>query len=199
MLSAGRPLPNVRVRVLSDAQDGSRRDLPERQVGELALQSDCLLTGYFHRPDLTELAFYEGWYLTGDLGYVADGEVYVSGRRKDLIIVGGKNVHPQDLETLAGEVPGVHPGRVVAFGVFNTDAGTEDVVVVAEMDEDQLAGDEQARYALADAVRQHINRGSDVAVRQVHLVGPRWVLKTSSGKVARAANREKYLAEQAAG
>ncbi len=200
MLSAGRPLPNVRLRVLADAgPDGVRRELPERHVGELALQSDCLLTGYFHRPDLTDLAFYEGWYLTGDLGYVADGEVYVSGRRKDLIIVGGKNVHPGDLETLAGEVPGVHPGRVVAFGVFNTDAGTEEVIVVAEMDEEQLAGDDQARYALADAVRQYINRGSDVAVRQVHLVGPRWVLKTSSGKVARAANREKYLAEQAAG
>jgi len=200
MLSAGRPLPNVRVRVLDDA----RNDLPERHVGELALQSDCLLTGYFHRDDATAQAFHEGWYLTGDLGYVADGEVYVSGRRKDLIIVGGKNVYPQDLETLAGEVPGVHPGRVVAFGVFNAEAGTEDVVLVAEVDDADLTagadadGAELARNALTDAVRQYINRGSDVAVRQVYLVGPRWVLKTSSGKVARAANREKYLAEQAA-
>ncbi len=201
MLSAGKPLPNVRVRVLAAAQDGLRRELPERRVGEIALQSDCLLTGYFHRPDLTEQAFVDGWYLTGDLGYLADGEVYVSGRRKDLIIVGGKNVHPQDLETLAGEVAGVHPGRVVAFGVFDADAGTEEVVVVAEVDEADLpaAAPERhlAQQALADAVRQHINRGSDVAVRQVYLVGPKWVLKTSSGKLARAANREKYLAELA--
>ena len=201
MLSAGKPLPNVRVKVLADAgADGRRGELPERRVGELALQSDCLLTGYFHRPDLTEQAFIDGWYLTGDLGYMADGQVYVSGRRKDLIIVGGKNVHPQDLEALASEVPGVHPGRVVAFGVFNTDAGTEDVVLVAEVDELEVAdpATEEVRAALANAIRQHINKGSDVAVRQVHLVGPKWVLKTSSGKTARAANREKYLAETAA-
>jgi acyl-CoA synthetase (AMP-forming)/AMP-acid ligase II len=187
MLSAGRPLPNVRLRVLDD----QRRDLPERHVGELALQSDCMLTGYYNRPDLTAQALLDGWYLTGDLGYMVDGEVYVTGRIKDLIIVGGKNVHPQDLEALAAEVPGVHPGRVAAFGIFNADLGTEDVVVAAEVDTD----DETARAQLANEIRQHINRGSDVAVRQVYLVGPQWVLKTSSGKVARAANREKYLQE----
>jgi acyl-CoA synthetase (AMP-forming)/AMP-acid ligase II len=177
----------VRLRVLDD----QRRDLPERHVGELALQSDCMLTGYYNRPDLTAQALLDGWYLTGDLGYMVDGEVYVTGRIKDLIIVGGKNVHPQDLEALAAEVPGVHPGRVAAFGIFNADLGTEDVVVAAEVD----TADETARAQLANEIRQHINRGSDVAVRQVHLVGPQWVLKTSSGKVARAANREKYLQE----
>ena len=187
MLSAGRPLPNVRVRVL----DEQRRDVPTRQVGELALHSDCMLSGYYNRPDLSERAFHDGWYLTGDLGYVVDGEVYVTGRMKDLIIVGGKNVHPQDLEALASEVPGVHPGRVVAFGLFNTDLGTEDVALVAEVDTDDPA----ARQQVAEAIRQRINKGSDVAVRVIHIVGPRWVLKTSSGKVARAANREKYLGE----
>jgi acyl-CoA synthetase (AMP-forming)/AMP-acid ligase II len=191
MLSAGPPLPNVRVRVL-DAERSERRELPERRVGELALQSDCMLTGYYHRPDLTAKAFHDGWYLTGDLGYIANGEVYVSGRIKDLIIVGGKNVHPQDLEALAAEVSGVHPGRVVAFGVFNSDLGTEDVVVVAETDSE----DDAERARIAEEIRQHINRGSDVAVRAVQVVGPRWVLKTSSGKLARAANRDKYLAGQ---
>jgi hypothetical protein len=92
---------------------------------------------------------------------------------------------------LASEVEGVHPGRVVAFGLFNPDLGTEDVALVAEVD----STDEAERQRVADAIRQRINKGSDVAVRVVHLVGPRWVLKTSSGKVARAANREKYLAE----
>jgi|SRR5579859_324368 len=187
LLSAGRPLANVRVRVL----DEQRRDLPERRVGEIALQSDCMLTGYYNRPDLTERAFFEGFYLTGDLGYQAAGELYVTGRKKDLIIVGGKNVHPQDLEALAAEVSGVHPGRVVAFGVFDDEAGTEDVVLVAEADTEL----EEERQAIGDAVRLRINQGSDVAVRRVHVVGPRWVLKTSSGKVARAANREKYLNE----
>jgi fatty-acyl-CoA synthase len=191
LLSAGPPLPNVRVRVL----DERRAELPERHVGEIALQSDCMLTGYYHRPDLTAQAFHAGWYLTGDLGYLADGEVYITGRKKDLIIVGGKNVYPQDLETLASEAPGVHPGRVAAFGVFNADQGTEEVVLVAEVD----SADEDERAQIANDVRQRINRGSDVAVRYVHLVGPRWVLKTSSGKVARAANREKYLSEIEAG
>ncbi len=191
LLSAGKPLPNVQVRVLETTPSGDYRDLPERHIGEIALRSDCMLSGYYNRPDLTEKAFYEGWYLTGDLGYLADGELYVTGRKKDLIIVGGKNVYPQDLERLASDVPGVHPGRVVAFGVLNAGAGTEDVVMVAEVD----TGDLDERQAIADAIRQHVTRGSDVALRQVYIVGARWLLKTSSGKTARAANRDKYLAE----
>jgi fatty-acyl-CoA synthase len=191
LLSAGKPLPNVAVRVL----DEQRQDVADRRIGEIALRSDCMLSGYYNRADLTERAFHDGWYLTGDLGYQAGGELYVTGRKKDLIIVGGKNVHPQDLETLASEVPGVHPGRVVAFGVFDDEAGTEDVVVVAEADtENGSAPSEDEQQRLADEIRQRINRGSDVSVRQVHVVGARWILKTSSGKLARAANREKFLA-----
>ena len=130
MLSAGRALPNVAVQILGS--DGA--PLPERHVGEIALRSDCMLSGYYRRPDETAKAFLDGWYLTGDLGYLANGELYVSGRKKDLIIVGGKNIYPQDIEQLAMQVPGVHPGRVVAFGIFNEDLGTEDVVLVAEVD-----------------------------------------------------------------
>ncbi len=187
MVSSGRPIDNTRVRVL----DAQRRDLPERRVGELAIQSDCMLTGYYHRDDLTQQAFHEGWFLTGDLGYVADGEVFVTGRRKDLIIVGGKNIAPQDLERVASDVPGVHPGRVVAFGVYNETAGTEDVVIVAEAD----AEDEDERLRIGDAIRAAISRGSDVVLRDAYVVGAKWLLKTSSGKIARSANRDKYLAE----
>jgi fatty-acyl-CoA synthase len=117
------------------------------------------------------------------------GEVFVVGRKKDMIIVGGKNIYPQDLETLTGEVPGVHPGRVVAFGVYNDELGTEDVVIVAEGE--NANPDELER--LSDAVRLHVTKNSAVALRRVEIVGPRWILKTSSGKVARAANKEKYL------
>ncbi len=184
-VSSGKPLPNVVLRVL----DAQRRDLPEGEIGEIAIKSDCMLSEYYHRPDATAEAFHEGFYLTGDLGYVHRGEVFVTGRKKDLIIVGGKNVYPQDLEQLASEVPGVHPGRVAAFGVFNEALGTEDVVIVAETDIE----DEEARARLAEAVREHLTRNSDVAVRVVQLVPPRWLIKTSSGKVARSANREKYL------
>ena len=193
LLTAGRPLPNVQVRVVEDTAsiDGQHHDLPDRAIGEIALRSDCMLTGYYNRPDITSKAFDDGWYLTGDLGYLASGELYVTGRKKDLIIVGGKNVYPQDLERLAGEVPGVHPGRVVAFGVLNADAGTEDVVVVAEVD----TTDEIERDAIGDAVRRYVTQSSDVALRVVRIVEPRWLLKTSSGKIAHAANRDKYLAE----
>jgi acyl-CoA synthetase (AMP-forming)/AMP-acid ligase II len=137
------------------------------------------------------MAFRDGWFLTGDYGYISNGEVYVTGRKKDIIIVGGKNVYPQDLEMLVYEVDGVHPGRAVAFGIYDEQAGTEEVVVVAETD--SLSPEEQQQ--LANRIRQHVTKNSAIALRYVHTVGPKWILKTSSGKPARLANREQYLAE----
>jgi fatty-acyl-CoA synthase len=192
MLSAGRPIEGTQIRVL----DPQGNELPERRIGEIALQSNCMLTGYYHRPDLTLNAFLDGWYLTGDLGYIADGELYVTGRKKDLIIVGGKNIYPQDLERLAGEVEGVHPGRVAAFGVFNDQIGTEEVVIVAEADLDASASSQVDKESIAAEIRKKVTRGSDVALRFVQIVDRNWLIKTSSGKVARAANRDKYIAEQ---
>ncbi|MBE0698956.1 MAG: AMP-binding protein, partial [Anaerolineaceae bacterium] len=172
----------------------------ERQIGELVVRSNCMLAGYYHRTEETERAFIDGWYWTGDLGYIADGELYVTGRKKDLIIVGGRNIVPQDLEALAGEVPGVHPGRVAAFGIFNEKLGTEEVALVAEVDlPNEQQYDEEACRALEDAIRLTVNRGSAVALRYLRLVGPRWLVKTSSGKTARSANREKFLTELASG
>jgi fatty-acyl-CoA synthase len=194
MLSCGQPVENVEIRVVDDA----RRELPDRHLGEVMLRSDCMLSGYYHRDDLTEKAFQDGWYLTGDLGYRADGEVYITGRKKDLIIVGGKNVYPQDLESLASEVPGIHPGRVVAFGVFNEEMGTEEVVIVAEKDADVENPAGAGPESLSNAVRARVTRGSDIALRQVKVVERGWLLKTSSGKIARNANRDKFLAEKAA-
>jgi fatty-acyl-CoA synthase len=193
LLSAGRPIQNTRLRVVG----ASGQNLPDRHIGEIALQSDCMLTGYYHRPDLTEKAFLDGWYLTGDLGYLASGELYITGRKKDLIIVGGKNIYPQDLERLANEVEGVHPGRAVAFGIFDEQAGTEDVVIVAETDDEDGFLEREKADRIAEEIRQRVNRGSDVALRYVKIVGRNWLLKTSSGKIARQANRDKYLRESA--
>jgi fatty-acyl-CoA synthase len=187
MMSSGKPLENVRVKVL----DGNGDEVPDRVIGELALRSDCMLTGYFNRPDLTEKAFRDGWYLTGDYGYVSEGEVFVSGRKKDMIIVGGKNIYPQDLESLTYEVPGVHAGRSVAFGMFDEAQGTEEVVIIAEGDSD----DRGEQQKIADAIRLHVTKNSAIALRHVRVVGPKWILKTSSGKTARAANKEKFLKE----
>jgi fatty-acyl-CoA synthase len=190
MVSAGPPLENMRLRVV----DSRGTDLPERHIGEIALQSDCMLTGYYHRPDLTEKSFLDGWYLTGDLGYLADGELYITGRKKDLIIVGGKNIYPQDLERLANEVPGIHPGRVAAFGVFDERAGTEEVVLIAEA-EHPSSLESQAALRLANEIRQRVTAGSDIALRFVEIVEKNWLVKTSSGKIARRANRQKYISE----
>ncbi len=187
MVSAGKPIPNTQVKIV----DADGNTLPERHIGEIALLSDCMLTEYYHRHDATEQAFIDGWYLTGDYGYMADGEVYISGRKKDLIIVGGKNIYPQDLERIAYAIPGVHPGRAVAFGIFSQKMGTEQVVLVAEVD----TADEEDKQRIANDIRQTITQDSAVALRHVHLVEDGWIVKTSSGKTARLANRDKFLEE----
>jgi fatty-acyl-CoA synthase len=187
MMSSGQPLENVQVKVL----DENRNEVAERVVGEIAIQSNCMLTGYYHREDATQQAFADGWYLTGDYGFMLDGEVFVSGRKKDMIIVGGKNVYPQDLEALSYEVSGVHAGRSVAFGMFNDEEGTEEVVIIAEVDSEDPVEQQQ----IADAIRAHVTRNSAIALRYVKAVDSKWILKTSSGKTARSANKEKFLAE----
>jgi acyl-CoA synthetase (AMP-forming)/AMP-acid ligase II len=187
MMSSGRPLENVKIRVA----DMNGVDVPERVIGEIMLKSDCMLNGYYNRSDLTDEVFTGGWYRTGDYGYMAEEELFVSGRKKDMIIVGGRNVYPQDLETLTYEVPGVHAGRSVAFGVFDEAQGTEDVVIIAEID----SVDINEQQKIADAIRLHITKNSAIALRYVRIVSTGWILKTSSGKTARAANKEKFMRE----
>ncbi len=186
MMSSGQPLANTKIRIV----DENGKVLPDRVVGEIKMQSDCMLTEYYNRPDATELALRNGWYMTGDYGYLANGELYVSGRKKDMIIVGGKNIYPQDLESLASEVPGVHPGRTVAFGMYDEEAGTEEVVIIAEADSEDPAEQE----AIANAIRLHVTKSSAIALRHVK-VANKWIVKTSSGKTARSANKEKFIKE----
>jgi fatty-acyl-CoA synthase len=188
IMSCGRPLSNAAVRIIDD----NGHDLPERRIGEIVLKSDCMLNEYVNRSDLTAQAFLDGgWLRSGDYGYLADGEVYFTGRKKDIIIVGGKNIYPQDLEAIACEVPGVHPGRTVAFGVTDDSQGTEIVVLIAETDATEAGTCER----IANGIRDHVTMNSSIAVRRVQVVGPKWILKTSSGKIARAANKEKFLRE----
>jgi len=183
MVSCGQVIKGTAVRVL--AEDG--RMLPDRQVGELAVQSDCLLSGYYKRPDLDP--FQDGWYMTGDMGYMVDGQIYVIGRSKDLIINAGKNVYPQDIEAIVNEVPGIHAGRAVVFGVEDEREGTELIAVVAEVNTDDPA----KKKAIGKLIRQEVSRKSMVTVSYVTLVEDRWLIKTSSGKISRHKNREKWL------
>ena len=189
MMSSGKVLRNVQLRVVN----ADFQDLPERQVGEYAIKSDCALSEYYMRPDITGQAIRDGWYLTGDYGYIAEDELYVSGRKKDLIIVGGNNIYPQDLEFVADNVEGVHPGRTVAFGVENEALGTEEVVVIVEADPGQES------KSVAERVRQAIAKQSDCVARTVYVVQPMWLTKTSSGKISRTRCKEKFMQETQGG
>lgn len=190
MMSAGQPLANMRMAIIDD----TLVPLPDRVVGEVAIHSDCLLTGYFNRPDLNNITFVRlgdlTFFRTGDLGYLAEGEIYITGRKKDLLIVAGKNIYPQDLEQLANTVEGIHPGRTVAFGLFDDRTGTEEVVLLAESSETEPECIER----IANEVRSVVGINTDVVVRRVEIVGPGSLIKTSSGKIARSANKERYVA-----
>jgi fatty-acyl-CoA synthase len=189
-VSSGRLLPGNEVRILGPRGEA----LTDGGVGEIEIHSDSMLDGYYNRPDLTELAIQGGRYRTGDLGFVHRGELYVIGRKRDLIIVGGKNIYPQDVEEIVCAHPAIHDGRAVAMGLLNPDLGTEDIVVVAEVDDERdLAADRM--LAIEAAIRGAIVAELGVTARAVYLKPPRWVVKSTAGKPARAATKEKLIAE----
>ena len=167
MVSGGRPIKNTEVRII----DSDGKILSDRKIGEIVIRSDCMLTEYYNRRQETMGAFTDGWFKTGDLGYLADGELYISGRKKDLIIVGGKNIYPKDLEIIAMDVEGVHPGRVVAFGIFNELEGTEDVVIIAEAEDSHAENKKQ----IAGEIRRRVTQESAIALRQVLIVEKKWL------------------------
>ena len=187
-VSSGRCLPGNRIQVI--AADGAM--LSDGAVGEILIRSDSLFTGYYNRPDLTAQALRDGWYWSGDLGFVVDGELYVVGRKKDLIIVAGKNIHPQDIEEIVSSHPAIHDGRAVAFGLYNPDLGTEDIVVVAEAEGEHELNNARAIEA---ALRNAIVAELDVAPRAVYIKPPRWIVKSTAGKPARSTTRDKLIAE----
>jgi acyl-CoA synthetase (AMP-forming)/AMP-acid ligase II len=184
-VSCGPPLPGVEVRI----RDDDDRDLPERRVGQIVIRTGSLFSGYHRHPELNASLFRGGWFLTGDMGYVAGGEIYIVGRLKDLIINGGKNIYPADLEEIVAAVPGVKPGRVVCFGVPDEAEGTELIAVVAE------TGAESApeRAEIGKRIRAEVNRRTSLTVNFVDVLPERWIIKTSSGKTSRTANRRKWM------
>jgi fatty-acyl-CoA synthase len=187
-VSSGQSLPNNEVRIVSEKGD----TLPDGHVGEILIRSDSMLDGYYNRPDLTSLSLRDGWYWSGDLGFQLDRELYVTGRKKDLIIVGGKNIYPQDVEEIAFSHPAIHDGRAVAFGCYSADLGTEEIVLVAEVEEPSNL---EQSSAIDRAIRGAIVAELGVAPRAIYLKPPRWIVKSTAGKPARSATREKLLAE----
>jgi acyl-CoA synthetase (AMP-forming)/AMP-acid ligase II len=183
------PLDGVDVSIVNS----SKTHLPERSVGEIAIRTSFLFNGYHQNPELTDKVKHDGWYYTGDIGYLAKGHLYVCGRKKDLIIKGGQNIHPEDLENVANSVPGIKPGRAVAFGIDDTRTGSEKIVMVCEL----TAGiRKEERGNLGREIRRRVFHELYVSLSEIRFVESGWIVKTYNGRMVRSANRMKYLKEQ---
>ncbi|HEY8042060.1 MAG TPA: fatty acyl-AMP ligase [Polyangiaceae bacterium] len=187
VVSVGKPIDGHAVRIV--ASDGA--ELPDGRQGEIEVRGASRMLGYRGEAAATASAFDGAWLKTGDLGYTRGSEVFITGRKKDLIIRGGRNYYPQDIEA-AATVPGVRHGCVVAFGVADAKSGTEDVVIVAEAKK----GKGPVDAALAGKIRAAVLDQLGVAVKDVALVEAGAVPKTTSGKLRRAECRRRYLAGQ---
>lgn len=183
-VGCGVPLEGLRVRVVN----ASGRPLPERHEGRIEFCGPSATRGYLNNEEETRLLFHDGWLDSGDLGYIADGELYPTSRVKDMIIRGGQNIHPYEFEEAVGRLSGIRQGCVAAFGSAKHRGGTERLVLIAETRE--------ADPARLGQLRRDINALAvdllSVPVDEVVLAAPHTILKTSSGKIRRSATRALY-------
>jgi fatty-acyl-CoA synthase len=181
----GRPVHGLEIRVV-DPLTGD--ELKEREVGELEIRGTSVTPGYYKRPEANMEVFHDGWLRTGDLAYLLDGEMVMCGRIKDMIIVGGRNVYPEDVERALADVDGVRAGNVIAFGIDGS-KGKEGLVVVAEAKSDDHA---EVRRSVAERVRDAIG----LPAKEIVLVEPGSLPKTSSGKLQRSLCKVRYLGQE---
>jgi fatty-acyl-CoA synthase len=186
LVSSGHALPTISIEIRDDAG----RPLPDSSVGQIHIAGPHVFKDYRQGGATIDE---RGYFATGDLGFLKGGELFVTGRLKDLIIIRGRNYYPQDIEELVGGVEGVVPGRVVAFGVPDVATGTEQLIVMMEIDETDTAG------KVMLAVRRQIAQSLDTTAGDVRVVPPRSLVKSTSGKISRAENRRRYLETVRAG
>ena len=184
LVACGRPFPDHEIRIV----DPAGRVLGPREVGEIQLKGPSVTAGYWGDPVATEETFGAGWLKTGDLGYLADGDLYVCGRSKDLIILNGKNFYPQDIEHVVSRVEGIRDGQCVAFSRLDA-TGAEQAIVVAES-----AKRAASSPAIAQAVVNAVRAETGLLLGEVHLIKRGTLPKTSSGKVRRAETRRRLEA-----
>lgn len=186
LVACGRPLPHNEIRVIDDAG----REMPERQEGRLQFRGPSATKGYFQNPEKTRALFDGEWLETGDRGYIAGGDVFITGRIKDLIKRAGRNIYPQELEEAVGSLKGARRGCVAVFPTLDPHAGTERLIVMAET---RVTG-EAEREALRKSIIEASQALLDLAPDEVALVAPHTVPKTSSGKIRRSAARAMFEA-----
>jgi 1-acyl-sn-glycerol-3-phosphate acyltransferase len=183
-VSCGFPVPDHEVRIV----DGAGKELGERHEGRLELRGPSATSGYYRNPEGTKKLIRNGWLDSGDRAYIAAGEVYITGRVKDIIIRAGRNLYPHELEEAVGEIPGIRKGCVAVFGTVDSASGTEKVVVLAETRERKMLELDRLRREIQDVAVALLGTPADAVV----LAPPQTVPKTSSGKIRRAASRDLY-------
>jgi len=188
LVSSGVPLVDHAVRILYEGG----KECPAGVMGNIQIQSPCLMDGYYRDERRSAEVLRDGWYDTGDLGLLQDGELYVCGRRKDLIILAGKNVFPEDVEQVADDVEGVAPGRTAAFGVYDDAEGTETLILLAEYPRDLEPTTAQHRQ-IQRAIKKDIANRLGLRAQAVLLLAPRTLLKSSAGKISRSRCKTLYL------
>jgi fatty-acyl-CoA synthase len=181
VVSCGFGLPGHELAIF----DHQGKPLGEREIGEIVVRGPSVTLGYFRNPGATAETWSDGWLHTGDLGYLAGGELFVCGRSKELIIIRGANYYPQDIEAVIRDLPGIKRGNVVAFGIEGN--GEERLVIVAESDGREVEG-------LKREIATRIQSETGLVVHAVVLVPVGTLLRTTSGKLQR--RRMKQLYEQ---
>lgn len=183
-VSSGKLIDGCAVKVV----DENRKELPNDTVGEIAVHSISMFDGYRNYPEKTAEVFNDGWFYTGDYGFKHGDDFYIIGRKKDIIIVAGKNIYPEDIEDVLNNVDGVIPGRVIAFGEEDESMGTEFVSVVVETKSETEEEKKNIRMAILKAAML-----IDINIHKVYLVPSRWLIKSSAGKPSRKANKERLI------
>jgi 1-acyl-sn-glycerol-3-phosphate acyltransferase len=184
IVSCGQPVPGHEIRIA----DELGREVGDRREGRLEFRGPSATSGYFRNETKTRDLLHNGWLDSGDRAYMADGEVFVTGRIKDIIIRAGRHIYPQEIEEAVAEVPGIRRGSIAVFGVTDRASGTERVVVLAETAE----SDPAAREALQTRAQQVASDIAGIPPDEIVLVPPKTVPKTSSGKIRRSAAKELY-------
>ncbi|GMQ87061.1 MAG: AMP-binding protein [Gammaproteobacteria bacterium] len=183
-VSSGSPLPGHQIRIV----DTAGHELPERREGRLEFRGPSTTSGYYRDADNTRKLFHQDWLDSGDLAYIANGEIYITGRIKDIIIRAGRNIYPHELEEAVGNIPGIRTGRVAVFGSMDTRTATERLIVLAETRSKDALEREQLRTGINTLAIDLAGAPPD----EVVLAPPGTVLKTSSGKIRRAASSELF-------